>query len=154
MSVNGLRVAFFITVSKQLEEVGMADQLSLPKEFFVQWLQMLLEFFLGKLHHVIIEGLRQTWHLIQFSLISLNTVIEAQLYSGILVAGFADNLLSEIQRELFKLFSEEGDDAFFWKTLFQKVLGGYDGLSACVIFANGIAVFNYHFFFPSFLSEL
>ena len=44
MSVNGLRVAFFITVSKQLEEVGMADQLSLPKEFFVQWLQMLLEF--------------------------------------------------------------------------------------------------------------
>lgn len=56
--------------------------------------------------------------------------------------------------ELFKLFSEEGDDAFFWKTLLQKVLGGYDGLSACVILANGIAVFNYHFFFPSFLSEL
>ena len=53
MSVNGLRVAFFITVSKQLEEVGMADQLSLPKEFFVQWLQMLLEFFLGKLHYQI-----------------------------------------------------------------------------------------------------
>ena len=56
--------------------------------------------------------------------------------------------------ELFKLFSEEGDDAFFGKTLLQKVLGGYDGLSACVILANGIAVFNYHFFFPSFLSEL